>query len=260
MAGTLTITTTDTTLGRIGVTLAGFTATGSISVYRVHSGDQRHAVRGPITISGGSAFVWDYEAPWLETVTYEASDSGTLVQSAPATLVGTTAWLRAPGLPSYDIQVELIAKPVVRRARPASVLRPLGRASAVVLTDTLKSSEFDLRIRTYGYAQADALEDLVEAAPTALLVSPGARNPWQYVSLLSLDERPLADFIAAVPSSQEDPGGISEWSLSVVVTDSPVGDIYGDPTASYQATKDAYALYQDFRTAKATYLLALQGV
>ena len=254
--------TADTAAGRLGVTAAGLATSGPVAFYRVHPGGERYLVRGPVTASGGAAFVWDYEAPFRLAVTYEVDDSGTTVTSGAVTLPTTEAWLRAPGLPGYDAAVELIEKPKPGRARTAAVLRPLGRKTAVVISSVLQSSEFDLKVRTYGYTQARALVGLVEQAPTALLVVPGLVDSWQYVAILSLAEAGVVDWRPADldGNDENDPGSMTEWSIACVVTDRPVGDMYGDPNASYQALLDTYPTYQALKDANATYLDVLKGV
>lgn len=252
--------TVDPTYTRIGVQLSGFAADGPIDVYRIHADTSRHLVRGVSAVSGGVAFGWDYEAPLSSLVTYEASSGGTVITSSPTTLPGVAAWLRSPGLPSLDMTVEVVRKPETSRERPRVVLRPFGRESAIVLSDSAKSPEFTLTVRTYGHAQADDLVALFSDSPVALLLMPGAREAYRYVSLGSLNEKPVVDYIAANGASLDDAGGMSEWDIACTVTDSPIGGLFGDPTASYAAVLATYATYTALKSAKATYLDVLKGV
>lgn len=256
-----TITTTvDTDYARVGVTLSGFPADGPVDVYRVHPDDTRHLVRGVSDISGGAAFGWDYEAPLSAPVHYEADDGSTVIASGETAIPERRAWLRSPGLPFLDMPVDIAAVPSTERSRPTVVLRPFGRRSAIVLSDTAKSPEFTIRFRTYTYDDADSLVALFEQTPTGLLLMPGAREAHRYVSLGSLVEVPVTGYIARDGQDEDDPGAMSEWEVECVVTDSPVGGIFGDPTASYQAVLDATPTYAALLAGNPSYLDVLKGV
>lgn len=257
-----TITTSvDPVYNRVGVTLSAFSADGAITVERVLvSTGARAPMRAVSAVSGGSAFGWDYEAPFGVPVRYEAYDGATLIASSDATVPGVEAWLRSPGLPVLDLAIELLDVPPTKRERPRVVLRPFGRASALVLSDTAKSAEFQLVVRTYGYTQADQLVELFSQTPTALLLMPGGREPYRYVSLGNLVEAPLVKYRAADGSDVDDPGGIFEWSLDCVVTDAPTGGLYGDPTSSYATVAATFATYSTLLAAKPSYLELLKGV
>ncbi|MDQ6795293.1 MAG: hypothetical protein M3067_10850 [Chloroflexota bacterium] len=259
MAATITAT-LDSTYRRVGVQLGGFAASGPVSVYRVHADGTTHLVRGVSALSGGAAFGWDYEATFTGSVTYYAMDGTTKVTSGAVSVGTTDAMLRAPGLPSFDVTIHPIAKPKLRRVRPQTVLRPWGRSTAIVLSDTAKSAEFEISLRTYSDVEANALLALYQQTATALLIMPNTRTDWQYVALGDLLEVPVVVYGRQPGDTAASPATWAEWVVPCVVVDQPVGGIYGDPTATYSAVAAAYPTYAALLAAKSTYLDLLRGV
>ena len=266
MTGTIT-TTVDVVNQRIGVTLAGWVspANGSVKVVRVHPDTTEWAVRGSAvggtwTTSGGSGFAWDYEAPFLQTVTYAAMDGLTRVVSTSETLVIRSSWVTVPGLPAFDSLVRLSKVPrAISRARPQAVLQPIGRTTPVVLSDVLKSPSFTVSAITMSYAEANVLESVLENGATVLLQMPLTRWPWQYVAVSAVVENTVTEKLPFDPAAASD-DTMSTWDFTCVVVDPPVGGIFGDPTASYAVIVSTYATYTALKTAKATYLLVVKGV
>lgn len=258
MTGTITPV-VDLVYRRVGVTLSGWVspANGPITVRRVHPDTTEWVVRGFGATSGGAAFAYDYEAPFGKPVTYYAFDGSTKVVGGPVTVSSSEMMLRAPGLPSLDVTLEVVAKPRVAYARPTVVLRPLGRATGVPLSSTRSAGEFTLAAETYSDTAASALLACVTQAATCLLVLPGVRNDWQYVAVTDVVEDPFA---AVLRSVDGDVGSWAQWTLTCAVVDPPVGGVFGDPTASYQRLLDTYPTYQALLTAKGTYLDVLKGV
>jgi hypothetical protein len=124
-----------------------------------------------------------------------------------------------------------------------------------VLSGTRQAGEFTLNLWTQSDAEADALLSLVDEAAVALLLMPGARAvDHVYVALGDVEEVPVGGYRPAGTESW------TLWSLSATVVDSPVGGVFGDPTASYQALVDTYASYSALKAAHATYLSVLRGV
>lgn len=244
---------------RIGVTLAGWSADGSVDVYRVHPDTSRHLVRGMSAVSGGAAFAWDYEAPFAVPVHYEADDASTPVSSANATLDIAETWVSVPGLPGYAVPVTLLSKPSAPRQRATTALRPMGRTTPIVLSDVLASPEFGMVVRTKTENSADDLEDAIAAAATLLVRIPGARHAWQYVAMTGVTPSPVVGYRAGTASAA-DVANWTDWALSGPVVDSPVGGVFGDPTASYQVLLDTYPTYAAMLAAEADYLDVLKGV
>lgn len=236
---------------RIGLQVDGFTDGVPVTIKRDGA-----PVRGGVDISpsSGSYFVWDYEAPFNVEVVYTASD-GTLSASASATIPVRDAWLRAPGLPSLDMPVLPREVPVISTQRPSATLRPLGRRRPVVLSTTRQAGEFTLSLWTRTSSEAAALQSLVDEAAVVLLLMPGARGVERvYVALGDVDAAPVAGHIA--PTTAE---SWTLWSLGATVVDSPIGSVFGDPTASYQALLDNAATYQGVIDTHDTYLSVLRG-
>lgn len=247
--------TIDATYLRFGITLSAWAADGPVTVYRVHEDGTRWAVRGMSDVSGGSAFGYDYEGPLSAYVTYEATSGATLVQSVQRRIAvaPNIATLTVPGVPTMGGTVLPARKPKMSRSRPQAKLVIFGRAEPLVLSDTLKSPEFTLDLLTLTDAEAYALTATLEVSSTLLLRMPGARVvDWCYVSTGALEDNP-APYKGGLGEE------VTEWSIPCQVTSPPVGGVFGDPTATYQARVDTGATYQDAVNSGRTYLDRLKG-
>lgn len=257
MTGTITAA-ADLTYTRVGVQLGGWAAPdGPETVYRVHPDTTEWPVRGLDHTSGGAGFAWDYEAPFGHPVTYYSFDGATRVTSAPVTLGSAAFMLRAPGLPSMDVTLDLVVKPTRSYPRPSAVLRPLGRDTSVVLQTVRQRGDFTVTVETHSDQEGDDL-DLCLRQGTLLLLLPGTRKPWQYVAVTDAVETPLVDTL--VSTAPGDGGSFARWSLPCVVVTAPVGGVFGDPTASYQVDLTTFATYAALLAGNATYLDVLKGV
>lgn len=249
----------DTVNARTGITLSGFTAPdGAVTIYRIQPDGNGYAVRESPYLSAGGAFTYDYELPFKQSLTYQVTTTadGTVTSSA-FTLSLDTFWLRAPGLPDYDMQVTVEAKPVVSRAKPQAVLRPIGATNPVVLSSARQAASFDLSIRTRNDSETTGLDSLLQQASVALLVMPGTRLPWQYVAIGDVEEAPVAPWRSLVDG---DAGSQSVWKVPCQIVDRPVGGMYGDSSYSYNTLLTDYATYNAVKAAQPTYLALLQHV
>lgn len=250
---------------RISVTLTAWAADGPLAVYRVHPDGTRWQVRGAsggdgsVTISGGVGAVLDDEAPFLQSVTYTALSGGAPVTSAAISLPVSVPYVTVPGLPSYRIPVTLVSKPHVSRPRPRTVMRPRGRRNAVVIGDTRKGNEFQLHLRTRTFTAADLLEQVCDQAGTVLLRIPGIRQPWVYVDIGDLQSANFVPYRPATGTDPADVGAWEDWTLSCIETDPPVGGIYGDPTASWDAANAAGKTWTALNIAGKTWLDMARG-
>lgn len=254
--------TLDTTYLRVGVNLAAWTTDGPLDVFRVHSDGSRNLVRGMSAVSGGVAFGWDYEMPLSVPVTYEAWNGATLITSAPITApVGfDVAMLTVPGLPSFGGVILPAKKPALTRARTVSTLQVIGRSNPIVKGDVMRSPSFTLDLYTRTDADAYSLTSTLGMSNVFLLRMPGTRvTDWCYVAVTGdVDETPGVDYKDRPDSGRID-GQFSRWSMPCQVVESPVGGVFGDPTATYQASLDQFPTYADRLAAHDTYLDALRG-
>lgn len=248
----------DTDLMRVGVTLSAWT-NGNTVVYRQHADGMSYTVRGaqPFVVSGGVGFVWDYEPPFNEPVTYRADSGSSTITSAPVTVASEDAWLRAPGLPSLDMQVKLPGKPPqITHARPSSIRYPMGNSTPIVRSGARRAAQFDLTVRVRSDDEAGALERLLHQAPVMLLQVPLTRLAWRFVHVADANEVPVVEY----GDVDDDPHRVGMWSdylLTCVEVSRPLGDVFGDPSASYQAYLDEGLTYQDLTAY--TYLDLLRG-
>ncbi|NUO35440.1 MAG: hypothetical protein HOQ27_10315, partial [Dermatophilaceae bacterium] len=249
-------TTLDTTYNRVGVNLSGWSADGVVPVYRVHADGSRNLVRGMSAVSGGVAFGWDYEAPLSQSIYYQALD-GSYVYSPATTLTvpGVESMLTVPGLPSFGGPVLLARRPVFDRARSVATMRPIGRTVPIVKSDVPQAPSFTLALATYSDAEAYSLLSTLEVAPVLLLRVPGSRViDWCYVSTGRIAEAPVSPLLPPKVPVGSIPETWAAWEIECQVVDAPVGGVFGDPTATYQASLDAYPTYTDRLNAHATYI------
>lgn len=253
--------TPNTALAYVQVELSGWSTSGSVDLWRVHQDGSRHRVRGTVSTSDGGAVVRDFEAPIGSPVTYEATDSGTVVSATTTIPVGDSCgWLTAPGLPSFGGQFTATSKPALSRDRPSVTLFPIGRVNPVVLSDALRAPAFTLTVRTYTAAQAEQLEALLEVCPAILVRLPGTRvTDWCYAAVTGVDEAPVVHYRPQPGAPVDDVAHRYVWSLSCQVTDAPEGDVFGDPTLSYDLLDAAFETYDELNAAFETYLDIQRG-
>jgi hypothetical protein len=263
MAGITT--TVDLTYLRVGVTLSTspFAESRVPPIYRVHTDGSRNLVRGMSKISGGLAFGWDYEAPLNMPVTYEWIEGSVLsfTDDAVTLPAPSRALLTVPGLPSFGGPVLIAQRPEFSRERPTSELNVQGRSTSIVKSDVLKAPTFKLALLTKGDSEAYMLMSTLGVAPVLLLRIPGTRvTDWCYIATGSVSEVPVS---RVLPPSISVTTDIVEtwaaWEIECRVVDSPTGGVFGDPTATYQASLDQFATYADRAGAHATYIDALRG-
>jgi hypothetical protein len=241
----------DANNNRIGVTLASFLTDAPTTIYRVHADGTRVLVRGgDVTISGGAAFVWDYEYPTNEAVKYVADDNGAERTSNTLTITDSRCWLRAPGLPGLDTVVRFRALPERTLPRPTTFLSPIGRRTTVPVSDVRKSPQFNLEVVCTTSAESDAVEALLNDAPTAYLLWPNTKHHGTYVAIADAVERPVAGKVG-------DP--LRVWALACTEAARPAGGIAFDPTASWQAILDTSASWTAVSSTYTSWLDVLQG-
>ena len=209
--------------------------------------------------SGGAAFAWDYEMPFMQAVTYYATDGTTKVTSVAINLNIRSCRITAPGLPAYDSSLRLSKVPrTVNRDRPGIVMRPLGRSTSVVLSDVMKARQFTVSAVTLSYAESTLLESVLETSSIIILQMPLTRWPWSYVAVSKLIESPTSEKLPDDPTLTGSTG--AGWDFTCEVVGRPIGGVFGDPTAAYQVVRDTYPTYTAVRAAKASYLELLKGI
>jgi hypothetical protein len=241
----------DANNNRIGVTLNAFLSDAPTVIYRVHADGTEVPVRGgDVTISGGQAFVWDYEYPTNQQITYVADDNGARRTSNAITITDTRAWLRAPGLPGYDTVVQFRAVPERTFPRPITYLSPIGRRTTVPVSDVRKAPSFTLEVVCTTSAENAAVEGLLEGAAVAYLLWPNTVHHNTYVAIADAVERPLSGKV-----------GMHErvWALTCTEVERPAGGIAFDPTASWQAILDTSASWTAVAASYTSWLDVLQG-
>jgi len=219
---------------------------GSNVVYTVRTSDG-----APLTLSGGTGLLYDYEAPFGQGVQYSSVESPATI-SAQVTVDESRVWLIHPGVPSISMPVTVRELGARTRRVTRGVFYPLGRANAVVQTDgQRKSPEWTLTLLTQTQDETDSLIEICDDAGVLLLNIPLSKG-WgmnaEYVSVGDLTTTRVARFAGDPMRSVE---------LPLIVVDRPAGGTQAQRT--YTDVIATYATYSAVRTKYATYSALLAG-
>lgn len=218
--------------------------------YRVAQDGTRTPVRtydgGPLTVTGGTAVLYDPEAPIGSPVTYTADGTG-VTNSAAVTVTGTAPWLVHPGIPARSMPIRI--RGMSDRAADAnqSIRYPLRRRFPIVAHDGVRKADtYTLTLATTGAAELAALRALLADLATLLLNVPADKR-W-----LDLG----TEYVAVGDLTDANPGGWGrypgrEWKLPCAVVARPGGGTQAFVTYGY--SRGLYATYAARRAAHATY-------
>lgn len=206
---------------RLDVNDEAVTPITSVTITRQDASGRTATVRtsdgGPLTVSGGVAIVWDYEAPFGEPVTYSTDVTGG--PTATTQLNVPDVWLIDPGVPSRSMAVPVVVD-LGERTRMVNqgVFQILGRSTPIVVTGGPRSAPGGtLTVRTETSAQREALIQLLSGAnPLFLNVPPDTQ--WGvdscYIAIGDATESRTLDY---------GPFPWREWSLPYQVIARPGG-------------------------------------
>lgn len=199
----------------------------------------------PALLSGGTALLYDYEAPFSAPVSYSSLESPATT-SAQVTLPSDRVWLIHPGVPELSMPVLVSAIGARSRKVQRAVHQPLGRATPVVQTDgARKAAEYVLSLLTMDDAERAALDALIADAGTLLLNVPATKG-WgvgaEYVSVGDITESRVTRFVGEP---------MRTWEMPCTVVDRPVGGSQAERTyvdvladnATYASLMAKYASY-----------------
>lgn len=205
----------------------------------------------PAALSGGLWVGYDYESWFGQSTVYQATVSGTTIESSPVTLTVDRAWLRHPGVPSLSMVADISGDASRVHAANRAVLEPLGRAYPIVVTDgQRKAPVSSLTLETDTLLQRQALLDLVADCAVLLLDVPPA---WasgldhQYVSLGDITEDRV---------NRRKDVAWRRYTVPYDVVDAPAGGLQAQRT---YADLLVYSTYADLDAAYATYTDMLSG-
>ena len=206
----------------------------------------------PLPISGGTALLYDYEAPFDGPVFYTSVESSTTF-SDPVVVPASQVWLIHPGVPSLSLPVRLAQGTFSKRTRTVQqgVFTPIGRARPIVVTDgARKSVQSQLSVLTTSVAEAEAIDDLASDAGVLLLNIPTSLNynfSTCYVALGDMESGPVIEKVFELWQT-------FTWPFTVV--DRPAGGSQAERTL---ADLLDYSTLGALRTAYPTLLDLLAG-
>jgi hypothetical protein len=227
------------------------------TVMRNDPDGRQRAVRlaEPAALAAGLWQGYDYESPFGQAVTYEATSvtPAGAVTSSSVTLNVTVPWLRHPGIPTLSVPVPTDSfrkDSLASRARATSraVFTPLGRETPIVVTSGVRSTpQTDMTLRTDTDAERDALWALLATEAVVLLDIPPGLS-WgvthEFISVGDVVESRVADWGSHA----------SRWfSLPYLVVDRPAGGLQAQFTyadvladhATYALVRSRYNTYSD---------------
>jgi hypothetical protein len=217
----------------------------SVTITRVDQAGNSSPVRlaNPAPLSGGTAVVYDYEAPDGQPVQYVAVTTSATITSDTVTLDVATPRLIHPVIPDLSMPIYLMSRPQRTRTISQGVFRPIGRATAVVRTDDARyEPTFDLTVGTRTLEEEAALIALLtDGSPLLLQVGyeGQTRRDYVWVSVGEVTEAP-------VNPAWDDTYTV--WTLPCTVTDAPAGTLqsqrtWDDVTAENATWDDVVANY-----------------
>lgn len=226
----------------------------SVLVYRVAPDGTRSLVRtydgGPLTISAGTALMYDNEAPYGVSVTYTADGAG-VTNSAAVNLSNiASVWLVHPGVPVRSLPVRVGSFGPRERSATQAVRYPLGRQFPIVASDgKRKAATYEMTLVTLDLEELSDLEGLL-ADLSPLLLNVPAEKGWgltsEYVAVGTLTEARLSRVAALWERT---------WTLPCTVVARPTGGSQAQITYAY--SENLYPTYTDRLAAHATYAEAL---
>lgn len=231
------LTVTDTLSANSSVTITRQNPNGRIVPVRTPSGEA-------LELSGGTGLVYDYEAPFGQSVYYSTLEDPATV-SAATVLDETRVWLIHPGVPVVSQPVELGKSSNAEETFEVNegVFWPMGRETPLIFNDgTRKAPGSDLTVLTKTAAQSQALMTLLSDPTTLLLNVPadlGLDIETAYISVGTLTRRRVSDI-----------GDASEraFALPYRVVRRPSGG-----SQSARTLADIYTQYATLADVKATY-------
>ena len=224
------------------------TSATSVTIWRVAQDGIKTLVRtsdgGPLPVSGGSAFIYDPEAPYGVPVSY-VTDTG--MRSDTVVLDVPDVWLVHPQVPSRSMPIRVSA--VSDRTAPAnlSVRYPLGRQFPIVASDgRRKAATYTLTLFTADAGELAALTALLDDLSPLLLNVPASRG-WvghgtEYVA--------VGDLTGSIPGVRVN-SSARTWSLPCSVVDRPAGGSQAFVTYGYLYAQ--LPTYGDWKASGKTY-------
>lgn len=242
---------------RMTLNVSGMTGT-ALTVVRLDADGTRTTVRSanPTTLSGGGQVVYDYEphdgesATWIATSNLDATGA-----TVTATMPTSVPRLVHPGIPSLSVPLTVVDMGDHVAEVNQGVHHPLGRATAIVITDSRRHAPtFDLSAYTTGLAAESAMWTILRDTSTLLLqisynASVGVdRNYYYWVAIGSVTRARLGTDFRTVAG-----GADFGWTLPCTVASRPSGSLqpqrtWADVAAAYPYNRDlvgAYATWRD---------------
>ena len=202
-----------------------------------------------VTLSGGFAVVYDYEAPLDVPVSYVVTQvvpaSGTPAKATSAVVTVKSfgyTWLKDPGLPSRNVRLEEVGG-IAEVTRPArsGVFHIIGRSHPVVISARREGQQGDFVFTTATDAQRQDIVDLVSRGTVLLLQTPAGYSVGSvYIHVDDVTETRLTG--VGTETSRR-------WTLPFTEVDRPTGLATAPLGTTWAVVK---ATYQDWQALKDT--------
>lgn len=229
------------------VKIDGFGFTGpTVTVYRVDPDGSRSVVRqgNPATVTLSDFSIYDYEAPFDVSVSYEVDDGGTVSASSTVTSdSGGRPWLVHPGQPTIkSTPLDVLDWPSWTRPITRGSFQGVNRREPIVVSQRRSAELGDLTVYTEGGSARSALLDAIDEGDALLLKGTsreGAGSRW--VSIGDVEETP----------HELELSGFVSWLLPVQVVAEPSG--FSLVAVSYADASGVFATYADALVQAPTY-------
>jgi hypothetical protein len=256
---TVTATATPGTNPYVNVALASFVES-SVTVVRIDDAGNEVLVRNgdPLTLSGGSGLIQDYETPLDTNQHWEArnvSSGATIATSATVQLdSGGNVYLGHPGKPSLNMQVILAEWQPGTRASRSATFHVIGKRLPVARSFRRAGHAGSMVVRCDTFAQLNQLNDLLDDGYPLIIRAP-ADPEWgigtRYLSVGDVSE----EMRVRTPTRPR------RWiSLPWVEVQRPAGLAQAGPGFSWQDVINTYATWQDLISANPDWASVIDGV
>lgn len=162
---------------RLDITSSDATST---TITRLNPDGRMEPVRtstgGPLQITGSSALLYDYTAPFGRGVQYSSLESPS-VTSAMVTVDAASVWLIHPGVPALSLPIELRAGSLQDETYSVQqgTFWPMGRETPVIVTDgSRKGMQSSMTVATETVNDLASLRAILSDASTLFLNIPAS--------------------------------------------------------------------------------------
>lgn len=226
--------------GETSTTVTRINPDGTVVPVRTSDGN-------PLTLSGSTGLLYDYEMPYGAAVSYSSQESPATT-SAQVTVDVLVPWLIHPGVPALSMPISFRPGTLQDEMFPLTrgVFQVLGRANPVVFTDGVRhGSQSQIVVTTQSLSEMGSLKALLSDGSVLLLNIPAGMQTGFDTAYVAVGDLKVSRWTDIAIDENRD------FVLPFMVVDRPSGGTQSQRTyadvlarfASYSAVLAAYPSY-----------------